>query len=206
MIRPMYIDLTVNLDAKTPVYPGDPPVAITPAGRLERDGYADHTMTLVTHVGTHIDAPAHMITGGRTLDAYPLERFVGRGLYIDARPGFDLAAVKQAGIRPGDIVLFHTGWGDRYFDPAYFTDSPPVPEDVARYLVAQKVALVGMDMAGPDQPPHLIHQILLNGDVLIVENLTNLDQLAGHSFTVYALPLKLNLDGAPARVIASIAS
>ncbi len=41
--------------------------------------------------------------------------------------------------------------------------------------------------------------------MLIIENLTNLDKLAGKDFTVYALPIKLELDGAPARVIAQVA-
>ncbi len=49
------------------------------------------------------------------------------------------------------------------------------------------------------------HKILLGGGVLIIENLTNVGLLAGKDFTVYALPIKLELDGAPARVIAQVA-
>jgi kynurenine formamidase len=46
--------------------------------------------------------------------------------------------------------------------------------------------------------------MLLKNDVLIIENLTNLHELEGKDFTVYALPIKLQLDGAPARVIAAV--
>jgi arylformamidase len=200
-----YVDLTVPLNAETPVYPGDPQVRVEPAGQLEHDGYLDHLVTMPSHVGTHIDAPAHMFTDGRTLDAYPLERFIGRGLYVDARSGFDLDAVKQLSLAAGDIVLFHTGWIDRYAQATYFEDYQAMPEAVARHLVKQRVSLIGFDMAGPDYPPFPIHHILLRGDVLILENLTNLEQLAGRQFTVTALPVRLDIDGAPARVIATIA-
>jgi kynurenine formamidase len=47
---------------------------------------------------------------------------------------------------------------------------------------------------------------LLGGEVLIIENLANLDKLTGKEFTVYALPIKLDIDGAPARVIAEVKS
>jgi arylformamidase len=158
-----------------------------------------------THVGTHIDAPMHMIASGKSLDQIPLDHFVGRGRYIKvSNRAFDLDDVKKAGIQAGDIVLFHTGMGDIYHQPAYFSESPPIPEDVASYLVEKRVKMVGMDMFGPDQPPFPIHKILLSAGVLIIENLTNLELLAEKEFTVYALPIKLAIDAAPARVIANI--
>ncbi len=62
--------------------------------------------------------------------------------------------------------------------------------------------MIGLDVSGPDYDPYPIHQKLLAEDVLIIENLTNLDQLYDLDFEVSALPLKLDLDGSPARVIA----
>ena len=48
-----------------------------------------------------------------------------------------------------------------------------------------------------------IHQILLGGDVIIVEGLCNLDLIEKPKVKLIALPLKVtNGDGAPARVIA----
>lgn len=198
----MLIDLTVPLSADTPIYPGDPKILIEPAGLIQRDGYADHKLTLATHVGTHIDAPAHMVDSGKTLAQYPVDRFAGRGVLIDAQQGFD--AVLEAKLRPGDIVLLQTGWGARYHEPAYFTDYAAIPAHVAAHLVEHKVSMVGLDMSGPDHEPFPIHRQLLKGDVLIIENLTNLPALAGKQFRVYALPLRLDLDGAPARIVAEI--
>lgn len=199
------IDLSVSLNEDTPVYPGDPKTVIKPAGVFDKDGFNDHLVSVGTHVGTHIDAPLHMIAGGKTLDQIPIEQFVGRGCYIKVDGKFDLGAIKQADIREGDIVLFHTGATEFYHEPRYYSDTPEIPEDVARYLVEKRIKAVGMDMSGPDEEPFPTHKILLGGGVLIIENLTNLDKLAGQEFTVYALPVKLELDGAPARVIAQVA-
>ena len=201
----MFIDLTVSLNEQTPVYPGDLSTVIKPAGVFEKDGYNDHYVSMGTHVGTHIDAPLHMLAGGKTLDQFPIENFVGRGVYIDMQDKkFDLEKLQQIDIKQGDIVLFHSGMSQLYGDPKYFEDYPAIPEEVAKYLVGKKVKMVGLDMCSPDHEEFKAHKILLGGEVLIVENLTNLDQLAGKNFTVYALPIKLQIDGAPARVIASV--
>ncbi len=62
-----------------------------------------------------------------------------------------------------------------------------------------------MDILGPDQPPFLTHKTLLENEILIIENLTNLDQLVGvKNFEVIALPAKFNADAAPIRVVAKI--
>lgn len=93
----MIIDLSVPINEQTPVYPGDPAVKIAPAGNLERDGYCDHLISLGTHVGTHIDAPAHMVAGGKTLNQIPLDHFIGKGKYIkfevDGSPARVLAEI-----------------------------------------------------------------------------------------------------------------
>jgi len=199
----MLIDLSVAINKQTPIYPGDPETKIEPAGVLERDGYTDHYVSIGTHAGTHVDAPIHMIANTKTLDQFPIEQFVGRGRYIKVESKtFDLKVVKSADIQADDIVLFHTGMSDVYHEAAYYEDYPAIPEDIANYLVQQKVKMVGVDMCSVDHEPFDIHKVFLSGNVLIIENLTNLGELAGKNFTVYALPIKLQIDGAPARVIA----
>lgn len=199
----MLIDLSVLLNEQTPIYPGDPPITITPAGVFDRDGWNDHVVSVNTHVGTHIDAPLHMIASGKTLDKVPLEQFVGRGRLIKVSKEFTIEQLTQAEIQAGDIVLFRTDMSERYHEPIYFEDYPAMSEEMARYLVERKVKIVGVDAGSVDNTDGFpIHKILLGGNVLIIENLTNLNQLTGKEFTVYALPIKLDIDGAPARVIA----
>ncbi|HSX23616.1 MAG TPA: cyclase family protein [Candidatus Saccharimonadales bacterium] len=198
------VDLTVSLNEQTPVYPGDPAVRVKQAGTYEKDGYRDHVLTLGTHSGTHIDAPMHMLADGQSLDKTPIEQFVGPGNYVKTAD-FNLETVRAANIQAGDIVLFHTGASERFMEASYYEDYPAMSEDVARYLVELKVKMVGLDTGSADnQDGFPIHKILFGGEVLIIENLTNLAALADKTFTVYALPLKLNLDGAPARVVAVV--
>lgn len=200
------IDLSVAINEETPAYPGDPKVRIETTGIFEKDTYNDHKICFGIHSsGTHIDAPWHMLANGKTLDEMPLEQFIGRGVYIKVEDKtFDLQKVKQANIQMGDIALFHTGMSDIYDKDEYYSERPEMPEEIANYLVDKNIKMIGLDMCSPDREPFKIHRILLGRSILIIENLTNMDQLAGKDFTVYALPVKLQLDGAPARVIAEI--
>ncbi len=199
----MYMDLSVPINDRSAVYPGDPKTQIKQTEFLDNDGYQGHFVSLGTHVGTHMDAPAHMIANGKTLDQYPVERFVGRGVVIEVDGQYNLNDVKNANLRQGDIVLFHTGFDKKYYKPEYFETYPAIPEDVAHYLVEKKVSIVGVDTCSVDHGPFLTHKILLGGDVLIVENLTMPEELHG-DIEVTALPIKLQLDAFPCRVIAKL--
>jgi len=201
----VYLDLSAPLTEKTPVYPGDPQTVIKSAGVLERDGYVDHVITMGNHTGTHIDAPGHMVAAGRTLDQISLDQFIGRGCLINVIAGFTLEGVQRAGIQQGDIVLFHTGMSALYHDPIYFKAYPVMSEAIARHLIERKVKVVGVDAGSVDGAEGFpIHKLLLNNDILIIENLMNLEQLMGKGFKVFALPVKLQVDAAPARVIAEV--
>jgi len=201
---PRFIDLSVLLDEHTPVYPGDPKTAIRSAGELGKDGYCDHYVSVGTHVGTHIDAPAHMLEGGRGLHEFPVERFVGRGVCVRTGSDMNIESFKDAEIQEGDIVLVHTGMDAQYHDASYFDTYPVLTEEIAEYLIEKKVSAVGLDMCSPDRSPFAVHKLLLGNDILIIENLRNLEALQGKEFIVYAFPIKLALDGAPARVVAEI--
>lgn len=196
----MLIDLSIRLDDQTPAYPGDPKIQITQTETVESEGYLGHSVLLGTHTGTHIDAPAHMIASGDLLGGIPLNCFIGEGKLVDA---FTIEAVERAMVKSGDIVFFCTGMSTDYYEPRYFTDYPVMPNEVADYLINKGVKLVGVDACSVDnESEFLIHKKLLGAGIPIVENLTNLEQLRNKNFQVYALPLNLNLDGAPARVIA----
>jgi kynurenine formamidase len=202
----MFIDLTHRLNNDTPVYPGDAEIKISVADTIEQNGYLGHNLQLGSHSGTHIDAPAHMISGGKTLDKFGLEAFIGRGCYIFLNDGkFSLEAVQNADIKANDVVIFDTQSSYHFKKPEYFTDYPVMNEEIAQYLVEKGVKMVGLDTCSADNLPDFpVHKILLNSDILIIENLTNIEQLTGHSFNVYALPIKLDIDGSSARVIAEV--
>lgn len=203
----MIIDLSIQISTNTPVYPGDPTIKITPNSAIDTDGYIGHQLQLGTHSGTHLDAPAHMIKDGKTIDRFSLDRCIGRGVYIDVRGDlFHLDTVQKADIHDGDIVIFNTGMSEYFHENRYFTEYPVMSSEIAKYLVSRKIKMVGLDTCSADNKPTFpIHHILLENDILIIENLANIEKLKIHkTFKIYAIPLPLGVDGAPARVFAEI--
>ena len=202
-----YLDLTHTFVHGMPVYPGDPAPTLTPTAALHRDGYVDHQLTTGMHAGTHIDAPLHLLAGGKYLSEISIEQFIGRGHLVDARgnAAIDAELLASKSIQRGDIVLIMTGWYKKFGQPEYYEKFPAVSEPFARQLVARGVKVVGLDTPSPDRPPFAIHKLLLRNGILIIENLTNLEGLLGHSgFQIFALPAKLHTDAAPVRVVAGI--
>lgn len=191
-----------------PVYPGDPCARLYQTCSIEKDGVTDHKIESCMHVGTHIDAPIHMVDGGAVVADIPLAHFQGRGVLIDARDHMviDANILEDYNIVEGDIVLVWTGWDKKYRDGTYFDDWPIMTSAFAQALVDLKISLIGMDTAGPDMDDTFpAHKIFLPNDVLIIENLTNLEKLkdAGN-FKIHAYPAKYNADAAPVRVVAEI--
>lgn len=200
-----YIDLTHTFTSAMPVYPGDPRPEFVQISFLEKHGFNDFRITTGMHVGTHMDAPLHMLKNGRRLSEYPPERFFGRGHLLDARNrtiDVDLISKK---ISRGDFVFILTGFSKKIGTPDYYESYPEISEAFAARIVNLGVSLVGMDTPSPDRPPFAIHKFLLRNDVLIIENLTNLETLLRYEkFDVVALPAKFDTEGAPVRVIARI--
>ena len=60
-----FIDLTHTFDDHMPVYPGDPEARLYRSADINSDGYNDFKIESGMHVGTHIDAPLHMMAQGR---------------------------------------------------------------------------------------------------------------------------------------------
>ncbi|MBN1170218.1 cyclase family protein [Candidatus Micrarchaeota archaeon] len=177
----MIIDLTLEFSTSTPVYPGDPKPEFIQSATIGKNGYNAKKITFGNHFSTHIDAPFHMVAGGKKLDEFPVETFTGSGIVLDGENP-DLEKIE-----PGDIVFFRG----------------KISEDAARQLVRKKVKMAGTDEMSPDDPPFNVHKLLLQNNILIVENLANLDKLAGKRCTFFVLPIKLaDSDAAPCRAIA----
>ncbi len=202
-----YIDLTHTFTNHMPVFPGDPAPELKQVSTIGQDGIVHFEIKTGMHIGTHMDAPAHMLAGGKFLDEYPPEKFFGRGVIIDARgkaaAGPELLSTVQ--IQKGDIVLVCFGWSTEYEQEEYYQNYPEISEGLAKKLGELGVSIVGMDTPSPDRAPYSAHKILFKSDVLIVENLSNLETLIGQqNFKITALPAKLKAEAAPCRVIAEI--
>jgi kynurenine formamidase len=203
------LDLTMRLSEATPVYPGDPAVRIDTTADFQDSGYFNTRLTLGSHNGTHLDAESHMIPGGRMLDAYPLDRFRGRGVVLDVRDGTaaDLASTLQgADIDDDCVVLLWTGLSDAWREPDYYLRVPDLPVGLVELLIARSVKMVGVDAGSIDAEPFAVHKALLSHGILIAENLVGLSAISARQepdFTVWALPLHLATEASPARVVAA---
>ncbi len=197
------------------VYPGDPEVVITPALTLERDGVAVAELRLGSHSGTHVDAPAHTVPGGRTTGAITPDELMGEALVVhlatlQSRAMYGLDAIRAALPRglPDSlppIVVMHTGWG-RHFGTAVAMDHPALEAEAVRELLRRGMRVLAVDTLSPDptvagQVDFPVHQAVLGDDRLIVENLTNLDGLPESVF-IGIYPLAIDADGAPVRALA----
>ncbi len=196
----MIIDLTMPISKDIPLYTPDRAPEITQIASIAKDGWNEHEVRITTHVSTHIDAPYHFISNGKKLDEFDIEKFVGNGVLVDCRKQKVVEKI-NAKIAKGDIVLFYTGQSKKNKND-YGKDAPVISSSLAKELVKKKIKMIGIDAFSPDNEPYEVHSMLLKNDVLIVENLVNLDKLIAKRFQVFVLPLKLDLDGAPCRVIA----
>lgn len=195
------------LDAATPVYPGDPAPRIVAEAGFGDAGYLTHRLELGSHSGTHIDAEAHLVPGGRGLADYPVERFTGVGKVVDLRPGAPVAPLEQLErlrVGTGDAVLLRSGLSDHHTDPDYARAVPAIDAALAEELARRHPNLVAVDALSVDAAPYPVHTTLLAAGVLIVENLLGIAQLAPEPFRLWALPLRLATEAAPARVLAQV--
>lgn len=212
----MIIDLTHTIKEDMSLYPGTPKPQFSAAGNLTRDGYRETLLQFSSHTGTHMDAPAHLLKNGATLDVLPPSQFCGRASVVDVShlpphsviTAQDLRALNGT-LLSTDFVLFYTGWEKKWGTEAYYDDAFPVPDrDAARYLVSCGLKGVGTDalsvdaLADTERPAH---RALLDGGLVIVESL-RLRRLVGRKDAMFfALPLKFaEADGAPVRAIAEL--
>jgi kynurenine formamidase len=204
------VDLTLTL------YHGMRGVEIHPHTRIATDGYNTTNLKLYSHAGTHMDAPLHFLEGGATIDQWDLQKCIGPALVLDLshkEPNslitVDDVATYADQIGPGVRVLMRTDWDAHAELPDYRTHFPRISRELAHWLVDRGVWLVGVQtpsVASLADREELrdVHQILLRGQIVIVECLANLDQLPP-TVTFIALPLKVQAgDGSPVRAVAML--
>lgn len=202
------VDISVPIRSQMPVWPGDPPVRLDRVQDLGRgDPVTLTSLTMGAHTGTHVDAPAHFLPEGKTVDEIGLEDLVGPAWVVDVgraplihRPLLEGAGIPSSARR----ILFRTanstrGILFRPFNPDYVSLSPCA----AQWLVERGVRLVGLDAfsVGSVDTGSQTHQILMAANVIILEGITLREVEQGLWFLV-CLPLNLvAAEGAPARAV-----
>ncbi len=213
------VDLSQVIGPDTQMFPAYPQPAFTPWTTREVHGFLAESLFLVSHTGTHVDAPFHMEPRGATIDQVPLDRFFARGHVLDlhdARPRArigpgELRAARTClgrAIARGDAVLLRTGWERKRGTPAYLERNPGLTAAGGRALAAWGVSLVGIDSPNVDvagDAAYGAHHALLSAGIPVIENAANLATLGTRPFFLAAFPLRLRgASGSPVRLVALV--
>ncbi|CAK5281895.1 unnamed protein product [Mycena citricolor] len=210
------VDLSHPLKPGMQVYPGDPEFAVSSVAAIEKDGYAVCALSLGSHTGTHVDAPAHFFADGLTIEQIPIGMFIGPALVVDLTHKAAREEIKWEDLvqyaprmKQGTLLLLRTGWSRHWGTPEYF-DHPYLSHAAAEKVIECGVRLIGVDSLNPDETRSDdtgvfgVHEVVLGAGGIIAENLTNLELLQDGDYVVHLVPLSISAsDGSPVRAFAT---
>jgi len=192
---------------------------------IEKSNHMLSKLEITTHIGTHIDAPSHMLENTWSIDEVPLENIIKKGKIIpltDIEPGGMVTAdaILKTGVDFDETVIpiIHTGWTEKTWGtPEFWNNTVYMHKDAAELIAERKVSAVAIDffpefpfwrddVERPEgQPPGHNHKIFLAQETIIIQMVTNVGAVDDENFILSAVPLRLEgLDESPARVFAMI--
>ncbi len=172
--------------------------------RVFKDGGVQESrISLDVHTGTHLDAPMHMLAGGKPIESIPLEALITKCRVLDLTHitgGIEADDLKNRDIGAGEVLLLKTKNSfEENFNEAFIY----LAASGAKYLADVGIKGVCTDGLGIEraQPDHATHQILFEAGIYILEGVRLKAIQPGH-YQLIALPLKVKgLDGAPVRAV-----
>lgn len=224
------IHLSHVIHPNIPQWPADPPVEFETAAELEADGYYLRRFSMGEHSATHMNTPNCFYPEGVSIEQYSAESLVVPAVVMDVRnsaeanPDYLLATTDvlawedQHGlVSAGSVVLLYTGWQFKWENPrAFFNPDafgrmhfPGFSKDAVQFLLDERqIAGVGIDTHGVDSgqdETFAVNRLVLKQPRIVLENLTNLDQLPSRGVTLVIGVLQLRGgSGSPAAVMALV--
>jgi kynurenine formamidase len=222
------VDLGHALGPDNPPWPGDAhPFEAIPNASFEKDGYFTRKFTSLEHFGTHLDAPAHFVKGGWTVDQIPVDHLYGPAVVLDAREESARDAdyrltpekvaqweVRHGRIPRGAIVLLRTGWAARWPDVKRYRNMdasgtmhfPGYSVEAVKLLINRGAAGLCIDTLSVDygaSKDFAVHHLSHGASLFHVENLADLSAVPEAGDYVVVAPINLEGgSGGPARVFA----
>ncbi|WP_280458917.1 cyclase family protein [Nocardia carnea] len=223
------VDLTTALSSSTPALRLPAPFAnLIDFGLEEVSAYNEpgpfwrhNNIHTGEHVGTHLDAPVHWVTGrdGDDVSQIPVRRLIGRAAVLDlteqvaADPDYLLTVADvedwertYGPLTAGTWLLLRTGWESRGHSEAAFLNAddtgshtPGVTVECARWLAIEReitglgVETVGVDagLAGGFDPVFPVHHYFLGNDKYGITSLRNLGRLPAVGAMLVVTPLPI---------------
>ena len=207
-IPPPWIDISVPIQADTPIFEGDPPFTIELAASMAAGAICNVSrLELGAHTGTHLDAPRHFIDGAPASESIPLDACIGPAWVVDATQltaNISAHDVADLDIPPGETrLLFKTQNSDLWGRPGFQSGFIALDGGAAAVLAERDVRLVAIDYLSiaPFGDPVATHVALLGAGVVILEG-TDLRGVEPGPVELLCLPIRLNgSDGVPARAL-----
>jgi arylformamidase len=189
-----------------PVWPGDPGFQRTLYQSFEEGGsYEASMIRMGSHTGTHIDAPAHFLQGGSTIDTVPLDKLIGKVIVVqvDVPQEITRSHIESLYVEGYERILFKTRNSALYQSDEFTSDFVYLTLGAAQHLVDLGMKLVGIDYlsVGEYHSGADVHQTLLGSGAVVLETI-NLADVPPGEYEIMCLPLKVQgSDGAPARAV-----
>lgn len=199
-------DISITLSPQAIRWVTAQPLELIERKRMSR-GDTNNSSSVQTsvHAGTHVDAPFHFLPDGITIEALPLELFIGpaRVCAVDVGTHITAADVARAGVEGETRVLFKTRNSELLKKGVYDPSFAPFSVDGAKALADLGVRLVGLDYlsaaAADEQVP--VHRAFLDHGVILLEGV-DLSEVPPGRYELFCPPVKLaGSDGAPCRAV-----
>ncbi len=179
------------------VYPGDPSPSFEKICDTEKGSLYNLTVfSMCAHNGTHVDAPKHFLSDGKSVEEIDIEKTVGYA-YVAEVLGMLGAGEAREIFEKAEFLK--SGSGKRILLKGECT----VTADAAREWRRLGVWLIGVESqsVGPANAPMEVHKILLSAEVVLLEGIRLCEVKEGVYF-LFSAPLALGgADGAPVRAI-----
>lgn len=215
-----WIDLTQTLSKESPTLPPlHPKPEFEDYATLEEDEYNSTILHLETHCGTHMDAPTHFLPKDeyRTIEEVTIDEMITEGVVLDFTDKESNTEIERSELREqaeqydlgaGEYVILDCGMAPEDTNH-YLRNFVYLSEEAAEYLRETEIACLAVDALSADRPgapinDHPVHRTLLPADILIIEGVTNLDEVEAGRYDVVCTPIPYeNRDGSQVRLLVS---
>jgi arylformamidase len=188
---------------KMVVYPGKPEPSIERYASVPKDQVNESILTLGSHTGTHVESRLHLQDGKEGVADLPLDHFYGKCRVLDltlVEHEIHRQDLENFEIEPEDIVLLKTRNSTLGY-VKFFENYVHLKMDAAEYLVNSRIKTLGFDYLSvkKSEGDNEVRELLINNTTLFLG--LNLAGIQEGEYTFLGLPLRIDTDGAPARVI-----
>lgn len=228
------IDMTYTFEKKIPYYPKLKPLdmSVIVNGSTEIHNWIQiEEISTSTHMGTHMDAPAHFTRGGITIEEIPVSKLIAPAAVINIADDavknpdavvsvedlLDWEKMSEKSLN-GTIVLIFSGWGKKWHNRTEFLGTveeepeklhfPGISREAAQWMVVHRdiygvgVETLSIDKGSSKDFP--AHNIILGKGMFALENVANLEKIPIYGATLHVMPMKIaRASGAPTRIVAT---